>query len=139
MNTPVNFEIAKLLKEKGFDKSCIRFYNGKFVEYKISDNNGIDSPYINENKDVGKCLDAPTIAEVVMWLYENHKIWIYVDGDCRPHIIKDNVDLNHKGEVNRTVLLEGKTKIQYCWDSPTEAYGAAIKYVLENLIQGGNK
>ena len=79
------------------------------------------------------------ISEVVMWLYENHKIWIYVDGDFRPHIIKDNVDLNHKGEVNKTVLLEGKTKIQYCWDSPTEAYEAAIKYTLENLIQGGNK
>jgi len=27
MNTPVNFEIAKLLKEKGFNLKVVNFYN----------------------------------------------------------------------------------------------------------------
>jgi hypothetical protein len=48
MNTPVSFELVKLLKEK------------------------------DEQFDVTSTLDYPTISEVVMWLYEKHGIWITV-------------------------------------------------------------
>ena len=48
MNKEVNFEIAKLLKEKGFRL---------LPDFKSS---------------------YPTIAEVVMWLYEKHGVWISV-------------------------------------------------------------
>lgn len=47
MNTPVSFELSKLLKEKGFN-----------------------IPYPNVESSY------PTIVEVVMWLYEKHGIWI---------------------------------------------------------------
>lgn len=62
---------------------------------------------------------SPTVLEVTMWLYEKHGIWIEVTTD-----------------------IYGK----FCWlvkqlkasnnnfDSPTEAYFAAIEYTLKNLI-----
>ncbi len=55
MNTPVNFEIAKLLKEKGY------------TQFKAP----LPSLIFEERY-------RPTIAEAVMWLYEKHGIWISV-------------------------------------------------------------
>jgi hypothetical protein len=65
-------------------------------------------------------IDSPTIADVVMWIYEKHGIWIYTDlyGSCWKYlIVKDN--------SRRTI--EG-------FNSPTEAYEAAIEYTLNRLI-----
>jgi hypothetical protein len=103
MNTPVSFEIAKLLKEKGFD--------GIEIDYGLN--------------QILNLKPAPTIAEVVMWLYEKHGIWIspqpnepYIDNDWCFTVFKD---LKNNGS------LEG-------YNSPTEAYEAAINYVLLNLM-----
>jgi hypothetical protein len=70
MTTPVTFEIAKLLKEKGFDNESAHYYNEKgemlFDTY---------FPSLQPTKpDV--YYDAPTLVDVVMWLYEKHGIWI---------------------------------------------------------------
>jgi hypothetical protein len=107
MNTPVSFEIAKLLKEKG--------YPFEFIT-------------VGELKEVP--LNIPTIAEVVMWLYKKHGIWIgvqpnqpYLDDDWCFAIFKDLKNNNS---------LEG-------YNSPTEAYEAAIKYCLTNLIKEHEK
>ena len=140
MNKEVNFNTAKLLNEKGFEqKERPSYLLVPFQECTSLDVSNHTSGSLGYGDRIGyylpnKTVNAPTISDVIMWLYENHKIWIYVDGDFRPHIIKDDGDLNYRGDVNRTVLLEGKTKVQYCWDSPTEAYEATITYVLENKI-----
>jgi hypothetical protein len=138
MNTPVSFPIAKLLKEKGFDESTesnwwilakdhSENYNKKLPvdeskifftknSYELELKTQIDE---NTEHNFYHVLKAPTIAEVVTWLYENHGIWIEVTTD-----------------------VNGK----FCWlvkpfrasnnnfNSPTEAYEAAIKYTLNNLI-----
>lgn len=117
MNTPVKFEIAKLLKEKGFDNESAHYYNEKgemlFDAY---------YPSLQPTKpDV--YYDNPTIADVVMWLYDEHGIWIKIgfsgDETCYLMITNKTGDIrwNEKG----------------C-SSPTEAYEAAIFYVLSNLI-----
>ena len=100
MNKSVNFEIAKLLKEKGINLLSSKLMyasNGKLT----------DSIY-----DFDEWCFAPTIAEVVMWLYEKHGVWTVV---------------NVKSLITRKVRIEP-------YDSPIEAYEEAIKYGLTNLI-----
>jgi hypothetical protein len=95
MNTPVNVETAKLLKEKGF---------------RILPD--FESSY-------------PTIAEVVMWIYENHNIWISVDRYIDP---EQSPDYRYGSCIYYDDHYYGRGN-----ENPTEAYEAAIFYVL-NLI-----
>ena len=128
MNTPVNFEIAKLLKDKGFDvpiQHTIKGQNYVYSEYtkdfvKMIDTNAVAN--WNDSKYVEIC-SAPTIAEVVMWLYEKHGIWIYIKQGYKWEWYIETV-ANHP-ELKYYDGLE---------DSPTEAYEAAIKYTLKNLL-----
>ena len=92
MNTPINFEIEKLLIERN-----------------------IDLPV------------KTTIADVVMWLYEKHGIWIIVS-----HEISDS----HQTEWFWIGVKNGEeiASQYFGFNSPTEAYGAAIIYTLKNLI-----
>lgn len=149
MTTPVSFELAKLLKEKGFDEPCIRFYNGKFICYKISDDDGIEPPYVDTSKDIGLCLNAPTIAEVITWLYEKHGIWIFilpqdksvvdyrVESSDYPSlplflcIVKYEKDLSMKEVLNSS---DTNSKMFLHFDEPVGAYLSAIEYSLKNLI-----
>lgn len=135
MKTPVNFELAKLLKEIGFDEPCydaynvqgMKFSNG-WLEY-IFDNN-IDIPFTKKELKSQDIL-APTIAEVVMWLYEKHGIWIMV----MPIPYSDNLThwrWEHISSVYATRNLRWKKEQDYM--SPKEAYEAAIEYTLKNLI-----
>lgn len=121
MTTHVSFELAKLLKEKGFDKI------GKF--YYPDDGN-----LLNKNKGsirhIAYRIQAPTIAEVVMWLYEKHMVWISVSMENNEedkisfyYSITENVD-------SQTYFRIRKSN----YNSPTEAYEAAIEYTLKNLI-----
>lgn len=118
MNTSVNFELAKLLKEKGFDE---------FTKTWRQHGNGISGDvegkrdYYNRKGDVYTAL--PTISEVVMWLYDKHKLWIYVK---QGYIWEWYIEtIENKPEVKYNDGLE---------NSPTEAYEAAIEYVLKNLL-----
>jgi len=76
MNTLVNFEIAKLLKEKGFDLYCVwSYWNSELTSrtpgYALEDGTTSQENYWDFDRYY-----APTIADVVMWLYEKHGIWI---------------------------------------------------------------
>lgn len=137
MNKEVSFPIAKLLKEKGYSWECENFYKkGKYdkkfylttgVEYDSDRNcvwdwnlNGGKSgmlskviPYPNESTAI--YYSAPTISDVVMWLYEKRGIWISVNSIDDSTIFRhcfSNIDFN----------------------SPTEAYEVAIEYTLTKLI-----
>lgn len=119
MNTIVSFEVAELLKEKGFNESTIKCYDR--CEMLSSYVNNVFKPK-NYNTS-GYIVSAPTIAEVVMWLYEKHGIWIEViETD-----LFDKFFFQIKRKDN-TRLKNGD------YNSPTEAYESAIKYVLTNLI-----
>ena len=110
MNTPINFETAKLLKEKGFRI--------------LSD---FESSY-------------PTIAEVVMWLYEKHGVWISTKGDDNK-TFKYELHVWNWYEPEKTFRQGHVSFGNGVWDtdsepfnSPTETYEAAIEYTLNNLI-----
>ena len=131
MNTPVSFELAKLLKEKGFKSESKAFYDGsgELLHYNHSNNEMQRFRY-----------EAPTISEVVMWLYEKHGIWISVSpvfefNDGR----KDYLTLQGY-QYYITVITDNKYNQEKTHadrgykNTPTEAYEAGIEYTLKNLL-----
>lgn len=81
-------------------------------------------------------LMQPTIAEVVMWLYEKYNIWVKVDCASKdfwyPSII--NIE-NGNFKVHPSYVSENFIKQNNrMFNSPTEAYEEGIKYTLNNLI-----
>ena len=154
MNTPVNFEIAKLLKAKGYNNLELNFYfeDGELKENVLRETTGMDygSEFTVEfsellenwnngwltKKNGGRCFgcsktkgyletySAPFISTVVMWLHEKHGIWISVQPN-EPYVDNDWCFTIFKDLVKNT-SLEG-------YDSPTEAYEEGIIYALNNL------
>lgn len=115
MNTPVKFELAKVLQEKEFDGNYFHYWNmiNHSGEWKVDTR-------IWEYTD--NYIEAPTIADVVMWLYEKHGIWI----TCN----------KHKDYKPFEFLIHSKNKlnIRGGYNSPIEAYEAAILFCLEKII-----
>ena len=144
MNTEVNFEIAKLLKEKGFSWECRHFYRKSKYDKKFYLTTGIEYesdrdciwdwnlnggksgmllkkiPYPNYDKAI--YYSAPTIAEVVMWLYEKHGIWIYA-------LRMDQKEFYWSIDTDKKEFSSGEN-----FKTPTKAYKAAIEYTLKNLL-----
>ena len=138
LNKPVDFTTAKLLKEKGYDGQCLNFYtkpNSKMF--------GIDEHYRNypikntpkKLYTVGKhavlnienVYFAPTIAEIVMWCFKKHGIWISVVQN--EYLDKFQYTLTQKKSNSWNIVDNDKL-----FNSPTEAYEAAIEYTFKNLI-----
>lgn len=118
LSKEVSFELAKLLKEKRFDRPTESMYAS----------NGIltDSVY-----DFDDWCFAPTIDEVKWWLYEKHDIWIVVN------IAIDDMwyfELyNLKDKRNAQIIINDENITDF-YKSPTEAYEFSIKYILTKLI-----
>ena len=119
MNTPVSFELAKLLKEKGFKSESKAFYDGSGELLHYNHSNNVMQRFRYE---------APTISEVVMWLYEKHGIWIGVICDV-------GNDLLFTFKIYSTNIGEERCIVNgNMYESPTEDYEAAIEYTLKNLL-----
>lgn len=116
MNTPVSFELAKLLnKNKCYILSNNRYNKkGTFTYSKAWS------------------ISAPTISEVVMWLYETHDIWIMVDMTGSKKFYPRGRMIDKKGKHHVGDFKYNNERLIY--NSPTEAYEAAILYCLTNLI-----
>ena len=125
MKTPVKFELAKLLKEKGFDVPVNNYTSERDGDYFSNEKQTISYKNYNE---IGGSYSRPTIAEVVMWLYEKHGIWISILCDVGYDTL-----FTYK-------LYSTKIGSEHCikngdrYDSPTEAYEAGIKHALKNLL-----
>lgn len=116
----VDYSTAKLLKEKSFNEPCYSYFTWMTKEViqgsAYEDNRNSKFEAIKES-DVTLLVSAPTIAEIVMWLYETHGIWIEVYFD------------NSRKEFY--TVFNGE---EYKFNSPTEAYLQAINYCLTKLI-----
>ena len=148
MNTPVKFELAKLLKDKGFDMLTKKYYEHALTSqideetndyvgtfgWKKGETNIQSYNFINNHPNVDLSNEnwymcsAPTIAEVVMWLYEKHEIWIISSYElAEDNITKEWFWIAIKDGEEVAFNYGGYT-------SPTEAYEAAITYCLNNLL-----
>lgn len=134
MNTPVNFEFAKLLKEKGFDKYGYLqdVWLGNKYEWRGKGKNkkSVEIPVFG----LGSTSVLPTIGDVVMWLYEKHSLWILILPTVTGYFAYKIVDvqLNPEKPIERPPYNNVSAND---YNSPTEAYKAAIEYTLKNLIK----
>lgn len=99
MTTNVSFELAKLLIQKGYDLH---------PDFKDS---------------------YPTIAEVVMWLYEKDKIWI----TSEPFIKSDDIVV-YIYKIFKNGYVDTISRASTGFNSIDQSYEAGIEYVLKNLI-----
>jgi hypothetical protein len=122
----VSYEVAKLLKEKGFDERICHYYDDEEFLHRNSD------LYVCNSAELFDYISAPTPAMAMKWLREKYglfiQIWILSEKGYWFNIdkIKDKV-FNHK-----SLYSTGLNDIYF----PTyeEATENAIKYCLENLI-----
>lgn len=129
MDKPVSYKLAHLLKKKGFDEPCrasILFMSAPFYNGGLTTNSELSKQ--GRMMGISTLCSAPTIAEVIMWLYEKHGIWISVELNTYDNkfdylIITRKIDSWH--------VKDNDTKK---FNLPTEAYEAAIKYCLEKCI-----
>lgn len=130
----VTFELAKKLKEKGFDIPCMdainKFgcsYRNGWCEYLDDrDDEFITLKDLNENDYL-----LPTISQVLKWLRETHNIHINI-GFFRH---------NGNTELYWVFSIENiKEDVEYDWlystshDSYEEAALAGIEWVLDNIL-----
>lgn len=118
----VSFEIAKLLKEKGFDEGCIYVYR----------HDGSEDIWDADKEDIA--CQKPTLAMAMKWLRDVHNLIISVEFTIHgwlcdiTKIFRDSngfiVNINHG---------IGDDSLPYC-DEYEDACEVAIKYCLENLI-----
>lgn len=125
----VSFEIAKLLKEKGFDEFCYYYYmeNGSL---KLT----------NWNKEHNFC-PCPTLQTTLKWLREKHNLYIVAQPNPSNPLFWINI---YKLKNDEWVPVESPdtsmvhTPVETIFDknfvTPEEACEAAIRYCLENLI-----
>ena len=134
--TYATFEQAKMLKEKGFDGECARFYTKSNCNLYGIDEHGRYYPIKNKSKElwivgnvavlnIKNLILAPEQWQVVEWLRINHGIWIYlIPAEDNKNVYKPFF----RGEKIKDFHL---TEF---FNSPQEAYSAAFNYILNNLI-----
>ena len=100
MSTPVKFDLARALQENEYPTLGVGYgYNVK---------GDLIDPCFGE-----MVCKAPTIAEVVMWFYNTHRIWVGVSD------VDDSTIFRH-------------TFSNEDFYTPEEAYEAAFEYLLNN-------
>ena len=117
-----SYEVAKLLKEKGFDGLCycheFTDYEGNFTTY--------HTEYPENWNQSEPCVSIPTLGMAMKWLREVHKVNIEIHynrfGENYKYLI-----------IYKPVVLDDIRSLGVYFHYE-EAIEAALKYSLENLI-----
>ena len=124
----VSFEIAKLLKEKGFDIACEYQYINCSSGHPFLIDMRDDAGNYYKNSEIGNDeYSAPTLAMVMKWLRDEKNIFIDVYYDC-------DFGEGYRFSVHKLpkgTTLETHNENYSIYETACEA---AIKYCLENLI-----
>lgn len=133
----VNFETAKLLKDKGFDETCRTFWKVWDNRTTICDcssshlfeycHNSMLEQY-NDNEELN--VAAPTLQMAMKWLREVHKLCISIT----PQVTDDDGDEGCLWQFAITSHLEPLSISLELYEQYKQACEEAIKYCLENLI-----
>ena len=115
----VSFEIAKLLKEKGFDEATMGIYY-KDGTFKLLCLNTWNSKFVTP-------ISAPTLQMAMKWLREVHNIKVNIFYNNSNYTI-EYFEPNTQTGVGKFVFIGDGYHVY------EEACEAAIKYCLENLI-----
>ena len=130
----VNFEISKLLKEKGFDWECACINNpqcGMSLLGRMINNTGLQL-----TREADLCIDRenlitiPTLQMAIKWIRESFSLYIDIELLSGPSFSWYIFLMN---DPKYMMGCSEDTTIHY-YNSYEEACEAAIKYCLENLI-----
>ena len=119
----VSFEIAKLLKEKGFDEPTLTFYI-PFEDGEVKFNIGSNEIHYNTLNEYPWIIAAPTHQMACAWLREVHNIGI--------EIRRSPNTMMYRCFVYKDTLVKCITDAII--ETYEEAVEAALKYSLENLL-----
>ena len=122
----VSFEVAKLLKEKGFDKFSYYGWNEQLFDKEHPRNFSIG---IDDKKQWISC---HTHQMAVKWLREVHKVLIVIDAYHADHW-EGYIDSFEISIYRHASTIIVPNEIAHHTDY-TEAVEAALKYSLENLL-----
>ena len=135
----ISFEVAKLLKEKGFNISNISLGIKNWICCMYDENGNIHWGIYDKN-----WYFRITHQMAMGWLREVHNIFISinltltVDPDKYPPLYYGYILDTKTGEslinYDETNLLVDENKQPRCFEKPEQAIKAGLKYVLENLI-----
>lgn len=131
-----SYEIAKLLKEKGFDEYCWKLYELGDCDkpvllsgFELSEessfwNNKYLELYKKEHCHINDICSAPTLQMAMKWLRETHGIDIIIE------------ITNPKNRKYYCMIWDGNNNshILDLFDSYEEAVGEALKFCLEILL-----
>ena len=124
----INFETAKLLKEKGFNGVCKTAYETITNEHEVEQCSPSSWGNLNQVK-------RPTLQMAMKWLMEEHNLvittYFTVDGW---HSCVSRIKFNGEGVFIIKIIdgIDGCNILNR--DTYEEACEASIKYCLENLI-----
>lgn len=131
-----SYEIAKLLKEKGFDEPCIAVYEEKVLR--------INTLCDYHNSELSSYICAPTHQMACAWLREMHQLHISVNAYPIYGRVKDEKGKNTCGLLYWNYIANGEwmndkynpqqKAFVVAEKSHERVIEAALKYSLENLI-----
>lgn len=116
----VSFEVAKLLKEKGFDEPCVYVYRHDRSE----------DIWDADKEDIA--CQKPTLQMAMKWLREVHNIGIFPS--TYTHIADRKTIHSYGTAIINLKTYKLMTDSYLSNDTYEGACEAAIKYCLENLI-----
>ena len=125
----VNFEVASLLRDKGFNEPCRGVYEEKVLR--------INTLCDWFNSDFSEYVSAPTQTMACDWIEETFNIAIVLDLTIlgyEPVFLNGHKDPNIDGNVNQKDDAPVGDNSDGSWSDKECAYNAALKYVLTNLI-----
>jgi len=130
----VSFEVAKLLKEKGFDEPCHALYHNG--EDKIFFGLDVDS-YHNTVLNMD-CYACPTLQMAMKWLREKYNLHIiilpYAPFDRLSYHPGFEADMVYIAQLFRGIIPIDEVGRSIVKLTHEEACEAAIKYCLEKKI-----
>ena len=146
----VSFEVAKLLKEKGFDEACLYYYRTETTLGKEYTNLAFIDEYLHNSEikygTYEECVcTAPTLQMAMKWLRETYKLHIEVEV-LKPYVLDDTKKRtvpSDRVEFHASIIftdqwndaLEEFKNTGVGWYSTyEEAVEAALKYCLTKLI-----
>lgn len=121
----VSFEVAKLLKEKGFNEPCYTCYLNKECSH---------YDYLSTNFElVDNAYSAPTIQMAMKWLREVHNLCVEPYRTACGYLY--TISTIPYGSCKCNPKEGGDDEDSGQWTTYEGACEAAIKYCLENLIK----
>jgi hypothetical protein len=120
----VSFEVAKLLKERGFDEKTLSYYE---------DNVLCHGDWFEWNRSPLGHVAAPTLQMAMKWLREVHNKHCDIGYDIDVKWFFQIIDLKETIEDHYTEMKFYHSNNQCNFKSYEQAAEAALKYTLENL------